>query len=1568
MAKALKVVGKIASVAAVVLAFIPGGQPFAAAASAISGVANAGAALLHQPEPQGGAVSKVIIDTSAPTPYVIGRTMTGGVLVHDAGYGARYKKIDNPNRSMVFVYSDAGPVEQIEGLYTDGGFAVSEGAVSGYYSGNMHYDKQLGSRPEATALSGNQGAIPRWGSAYKLSAKAAAVVTMRWDKDMKKFSAGVPELTAIVRGVKVYDPRLDSTYPGGSGSCRINDETTFVYSENPSLHALTYIYGRYEGDTKFFGVGKSINSVDVPAFVEWANVCDTNNWKAGGIIFEPADRWNNLKLIMQAGSARPVHSNGILSVSFDSPKVAVETFTEDDLANGEVIIPSTQSYRDRINGIIPRYRSAAHNWEYVPGTAVSIAAYVTEDGEDKRKERQYTLCQNETQAAQLAGYEIVNSRELKGVTLPLKTKALAYGPGEAVILDMPNLGLSGTFIIQTRRFDPLTAITEVTLMSESAGKHPFALGATTTPPEAPSLVFGEDIDNVAWAARGGASVLENLIATSWPRDIIITANGAGEIIISDHSRVYPDENVAILGDTLTGNALDTLFSIYYDDTNRDGGAVTYVVTTEHDTAQTSEANDGRHFVGYITTPAMAGDPDTTGTTASPPTLVPSTVPNALALAGYTGVDIAADIAALETAQDDLDAALLTANNAITQGLSDAETARDTLSAALDGVFSALPVANRDLPFNADQTEWTENAREADPSFIEPNPSADLTYVTDAEGQRLVSDGLERQLYTRKTLPFYQSQTRVYKISGEFKVEQQATVGGNNLLVLLYGLDASFQDAGTGGAVVSANVTITENPDPVTGWTGFSVTYAAGETLPTGVDLYTGIDPQFEKANTHHIRISFQTNFNNGNGRMAVRGFNVVDITDAYNAEADASALVVAEEAARISGDGALATTISALTSRVGDTESDIVTIQSTKADLSALTTEAQRIDALTSRTDTTEADISTLQTTKADQSALTAEATRIDNLSARTDTTESDITSLQTSKADEADLLATSTQLTVIQSNIKTDAQNLPFNADKTHWDNNNREEDPSFVSSSPFPADITFVDDPVGGNQVIMDGFERTLFTRPCMEYDQATPRVYDIAGEFKVERPSTVGGADRLFFLCYLLDANFSDAHPAGNTVAASFVVDNNPDPVTGWTSFSFKLAASDVPVDGADRYFGADPDFTLENSHKVRVSFQLNFNNGDGRMVARNFRIKEITESLRNEAVITQEATTRATEDTALANLISSLTSRTDTTESDIVSLQSTKADQSALTTEANRITALTSRVTTAEGDIDNAESNITSLDTTKANATDLTTEANRITALDSRVTQAETDIANIGEFDPTAIENSITVVESDITSLQNTKADASALATEASRIDNLTSSVTTITTDVDGLETDVSTVQSDITQEATTRANEDSALASLISNLTSTVGDNTADISSNTTAVASANGSIAQLQTDLSTTNSNVSINAVAISDHDTLFGAGLALRAVAGNASAGLELYSLADPNGSSSTARITGDRILLDGSVEANKLNVNQLSAISADIGVMRTATTGQRLEIRNDKILVYDSSNVLRVKIGNLA
>lgn len=79
------------------------------------------------------------------------------------------------------------------------------------------------------------------------------------------------------------------------------------------------------------------------------------------------------------------------------------------------------------------------------------------------------------------------------------------------------------------------------------------------------------------------------------------------------------------------------------------------------------------------------------------------------------------------------------------------------------------------------------------------------------------------------------------------------------------------------------------------------------------------------------------------------------------------------------------------------------------------------------------------------------------------------------------------------------------------------------------------------------------------------------------------------------------------------------------------------------------------------------------------------------------------------------------------------------------------------------------------------------------------------------------------------------------------------------------------------------------------------------------------------------------------------------------------IANLSVDNAKISNATITGAKIVAN-TITADLMNVTQLSAITATIGTLRTATSGGRMEISDNVLKVYDSSNVLRVKLGNLS
>lgn len=70
-----------------------------------------------------------------------------------------------------------------------------------------------------------------WDSTHPMSGCAGVAVFLNYNEDAFQTDTNV---SAVVRGAKVYDPRLDST-AGGSGPHRANDPTTWQWSENPAL-------------------------------------------------------------------------------------------------------------------------------------------------------------------------------------------------------------------------------------------------------------------------------------------------------------------------------------------------------------------------------------------------------------------------------------------------------------------------------------------------------------------------------------------------------------------------------------------------------------------------------------------------------------------------------------------------------------------------------------------------------------------------------------------------------------------------------------------------------------------------------------------------------------------------------------------------------------------------------------------------------------------------------------------------------------------------------------------------------------------------------------------------------------------------------------------------------------------------------------------------------------------------------------------------------------------------------------------------------------------------------------
>ena len=470
------------------------------------------------PKPsQGGNQIKWKPDPYAGIPYAMGRTLVGGNIVYRRGSGG-----DNTYEQFATVLS-LGPAQSIDTTFlnkTTVGFG-GDGSAQGTYNGQVWQRTQLGACPEAAALTPGAGAAPGWTAQHKLSGLAATFLTFKYDTRTTNGLTTEPSPGWIGHWVKVYDPRLDSTYPGGNGPCRAFDESTYVWSEDPHLHGLTWAMGRYQNGVRVAGIGAgnpvpggSVTAVDVASFVEGANLNDARGWKIGGqVVTRPDTLWNSLKSMLQAGGAQPTLVGGVITSINRAPRVSLATITRSDIV-GKCTFSATQPRRARINGIIPQYRSEAHDWEMVSASEVSVPAYVALDGDERTKELAYPLVQDVNQVAQLAAYDVCDAREAGPGSIPLKPWWLNYKIGDCVTFS-PEDGFSIKVMINGRSIEAQSGVVTYTVRGETDAKHSFALGMTGNAPPIVSLVYSTGVAAPAatdWMlsgvalSSGGASI------------------------------------------------------------------------------------------------------------------------------------------------------------------------------------------------------------------------------------------------------------------------------------------------------------------------------------------------------------------------------------------------------------------------------------------------------------------------------------------------------------------------------------------------------------------------------------------------------------------------------------------------------------------------------------------------------------------------------------------------------------------------------------------------------------------------------------------------------------------------------------------------------------------------------------------------------------------------------------------------------------------------------------------------------------------------------------------------------
>ncbi|MBW0159601.1 phage tail protein [Sedimentimonas flavescens] len=400
-------------------------------------------ALMPKPKATLQARTVTLREPVVPRDLVYGRARKGGVIVflHASGNKDQYLH-------LVIVLA-AHRVRSIGAIWFEGEMAVSAGGTpQGRWSGRIVVEKRLGAEDQ-TAFASLMAELPsKWTADHRLAGCAALYLRLSYDADA--FPGGIPNITVDLEGKDdILDPRTG----------------TRGYSENPALCLADYMAH------PDYGLGAAIGSADgieTASLIEAANICDETVPLAGGgterryacngvvSLSEPPKTLIEGLLSSMAG--RTAVQGGAWRIHAGAYRIPEVTLTADDIREGGMVLATRVSQSSNFNAVRGQFVSPENDWQPDDFPAVTSAAYLAEDGGERRwRDLSLPFTISAAMAQRLAKIELERARRQMSVRLSGKLAAWRAGVGETVMLSYDRWGFAAKpFEVQGASLD-LTA-------------------------------------------------------------------------------------------------------------------------------------------------------------------------------------------------------------------------------------------------------------------------------------------------------------------------------------------------------------------------------------------------------------------------------------------------------------------------------------------------------------------------------------------------------------------------------------------------------------------------------------------------------------------------------------------------------------------------------------------------------------------------------------------------------------------------------------------------------------------------------------------------------------------------------------------------------------------------------------------------------------------------------------------------------------------------------------------------------------------------------------------------------
>ena len=328
-----------------------------------------------------------------PDGFILGWYSTEGQLV--APPMSHGKSGRTPNYYLNYVIEVGGiPGQQLDGLIIDGepveiGETPHEDyglPILGRFEDRAWVRYYDGSQTVADAMLVAKYPAPYmrpWGADRIGAGICYAVLTFAYDREVW---SGFPKVRFVLHGIPLYDPRLDSTQPGGLGSHRWGQPATWQSSTNPVVQIYNILRGIAlpGGDTW----GGDVEAEDLPLSVWTAAMdrCDAlvntrPRYRAGFEVRVDDEPFAVIEQLLRSASADLCEIGGQWSIAVGEPDLPVMFVSDDD-----IIVTEPEDFEpfpapDGVyNGIAASYPSPGAAWESKESAPIHFAEMEAEDG------------------------------------------------------------------------------------------------------------------------------------------------------------------------------------------------------------------------------------------------------------------------------------------------------------------------------------------------------------------------------------------------------------------------------------------------------------------------------------------------------------------------------------------------------------------------------------------------------------------------------------------------------------------------------------------------------------------------------------------------------------------------------------------------------------------------------------------------------------------------------------------------------------------------------------------------------------------------------------------------------------------------------------------------------------------------------------------------------------------------------------------------------------------------------------------------------------------------------------